>query len=63
MSQKISIKPCPICKEMMVVVGTSAKGEKITSCGHQYSFKKTRSQKESDRKYISTPWGLELVKE
>lgn len=63
MNQKISSKPCPICRTMMVVVGVSAKGEKITSCGHQYKFKKTKSQKDADRKYIQTPWGLELAKE
>jgi hypothetical protein len=48
---------------MMVIVGVSAKGEKITSCGHQFKFKKTKSQKDADRKYIVTPWGLELAKE
>lgn len=56
--------PCPICKKKMLIIGTSAKGEKLTSCGHAFRFKKTRSQKEMDRKYVSTPdGGLELVKD
>jgi hypothetical protein len=63
MSSKASTHPCPICKEQMVVIGKTDKGEKITSCGHKYHFKKTRSQKEMDRRYVVTPWGLELVKE
>lgn len=52
--------PCPICKQMMWVIGRTKKGERLTSCGHKFSFKKTRSQKEMDRRYINTPWGLEL---
>jgi hypothetical protein len=49
---------------MMWVIGTDAKGKKITSCGHKFRFKKTRSQKDMDRKYVSTPGGgLELVKD
>jgi hypothetical protein len=59
--KNVSKHPCPICKEMMLVIGESPKGEKLTSCGHKYSFKKTRSQKEADRKYIKTEWGLEKV--
>jgi hypothetical protein len=55
--------PCPICHEMMIIVGKDKKGKKIASCGHAFKFKKTRSQKEIDRKYVQTPWGLELVKE
>jgi hypothetical protein len=48
----------------MFVTGTTQKGEKLTSCGHKYKFKKTRSQKEMDRRYVRTPdGGLELVKE
>lgn len=55
--------PCPICREMMWVIGVTKKGEKLTSCGHKFKFKKTRSQKEMDRKYVRTPdGGLELVK-
>jgi hypothetical protein len=46
----------------MCIIGHTPKGEKLTSCGHKYKFKKTRSQKELDRKYIQTPNGLELVK-
>lgn len=59
---KFSLKPCPICQEMMYVTGEDNKKRKLTSCGHRYKFKKTRSQKEMGRKYIETPWGLELVK-
>lgn len=55
--------PCPICRQKMFIIGKSAKGEKLTSCGHAFKFKKTRSQKEMDRKYVRTPdGGLELVK-
>jgi len=61
-ANKLSMKPCPICQQMMVVIGEDGKGKKLTSCGHKYSFQKTRSQKEMDRKYVETPWGLELVK-
>jgi ssDNA-binding Zn-finger/Zn-ribbon topoisomerase 1 len=61
---QVSLKPCPICRTMMLVIGTDNKGKKLTSCGHAFKFKKTRSQKEMDRKYIRTPdGGLELVKE
>lgn len=60
---KLSLKPCPICQQMMLIIGVDAKGKKITSCGHKFKFKKTRSQKEMDRKYVRTPdGGLELVK-
>lgn len=63
MSDKLSMKPCPICRTMMLVIGTDDKGRKLTSCGHRFKFKKTRSQKEMDRKYVRTPdGGLELVK-
>lgn len=62
-NQKISLKPCPICQQMMWVVGMDSKGKKMTSCGHKFKFKKTRSQKDMDRKYVSTPdGGLELVR-
>lgn len=61
--ENLSSYPCPICKKKMFIIGKSAKGEKLTSCGHAFKFKKTRSQKEMDRKYVRTPdGGLELVK-
>jgi len=61
---KLSSHPCPICQKMMFVIGKNDKGEKLTSCGHKYKFKKTRSQKEMDRRYVRTPdGGLELIKE
>jgi hypothetical protein len=61
---KVSLLPCPICKQMMFITGMDSKGKKIASCGHSFRFKKTRSQKEMDRKYVKTPdGGLELVKE
>ena len=61
---KVSLQPCPICHQQMFITGKDDKGKKLTSCGHAYSFKKTRSQKEMDRRYIKTPdGGLELVKE
>lgn len=59
---KLSKKPCPICQELGITIGTDKKGKKILSCGHKIKFKKTRSEKDMDRKYISTPYGLELVK-
>lgn len=46
----------------MLIIGRTKKGEKLTSCGHAFKFKKTKSQKEIDRKYVQTPWGLELAK-
>lgn len=58
---KISLKPCPICKQMCWIMGTNKKGEKLASCGHAFKFKKTRSEKLMDRKYIVTPWGLEIA--
>lgn len=57
----MSKQPCPICRKEMFITGTNDKGEKITSCGHVYSFQRTKSQKMMDRKYISHPWGLELA--
>lgn len=60
----ISKHPCPICRNPeMFIIGQSDKGEKITSCGHKFSFKKTRSQKINERQYIKTEWGLERVVE
>jgi hypothetical protein len=59
---KISQKPCPICQQLSITIGCDKKGKKILSCGHTVSFKRTRSEKEMDRKYISTPYGLELIK-
>jgi len=56
-------KPCPICRQMMFITGVTPKGEKITSCGHKYKFKQTKSQKDMGRKYVETPWGLELAEE
>jgi hypothetical protein len=58
-----SERPCPICKTMMIVIGTNKKGKKIGSCGCAFHFKKTKSQKDMDRKYVQTEFGLELVKE
>jgi len=60
--KKMSIKPCPICKENMFVIGTDKKNRKLTSCGHRYKFKQTRSQKDMSRQYVKTEYGLELVK-
>jgi hypothetical protein len=56
-----SVYPCPICKKNMWVIGKDEKGNSVSSCGHSWSFKKSRSQKELERKYIRTEWGLELV--
>jgi|WetSurMetagenome_2_1015567.scaffolds.fasta_scaffold1672045_1 hypothetical protein len=54
--------PCPICKKLIFVIGTNRKGKKIGSCGCTWKFKKTKSAKEMDRKYVQTPTGLELRK-
>lgn len=54
-------KRCPICQSPMFIIGTDPKGKKITSCGHKFKFKKTKSQKQLDRKYIRTEWGLERI--
>lgn len=56
-----SLKPCPICQQMMWVIGTDNKGKKLTSCGHKFRFKQTKSQKDMSRKYIKTEFGLELA--
>lgn len=59
---KTSMYPCPICHKMMCIIGTTDKGEKLSSCGHKWKFKKTKSQKQMDRKYVVTEYGLELIK-
>lgn len=53
-------QPCPICHKIIFILGKTKKGETIASCGHKYKFKKSRSQKEMDRKYIKTEDGWEL---
>jgi hypothetical protein len=45
----------------MVIIGTDKKGYKITSCSHRFRFKKTKSQKDMDRKYVKTAYGYERV--
>lgn len=60
MNKNISAKPCPICQKLAFTIGSDKKGKKILSCGHAVKFKKTRSQKEMDRKYVQTEFGLEL---
>lgn len=57
------LKKCPVCHKMMFITGQDSKKRKLTSCGHSFSFNRTKSQKIMDRKYISTPWGLELKNE
>ena len=59
---KVSKKPCPICKQMMFITGKDHKNYSITSCSHRFKFKKTKSQKDMERKYIETEYGLERVK-
>ena len=54
--------PCPICHQVMVIIGIDKNGKKIASCGHAFKFKKSRSEKELDRKYVKTAdGGLELI--
>jgi hypothetical protein len=59
-NNQVSMKPCPICQQMMFITGTDGK-KKITSCGHKFRFKLTKSQKDMARKYIRTEYGLELA--
>jgi hypothetical protein len=61
MTTKLSTKPCPICREMGIIIGTTSKGKKLMSCGHSFRFKRTKSQKDLDRGYIKTEWGLEKI--
>lgn len=56
----ISSRPCPICREMIIIVGKTKTGKSIASCGHVFKFKQSKSKKELDRKYVTTVWGLEL---
>lgn len=58
---KLSMHPCPICQKSMFVTGRAANGASLTSCGHKFKFKKTKSEKIADREWIRTPWGLERV--
>lgn len=58
---KISTRPCPICKVEIFIISKTKDGESLASCGHKWSFKKTRSQKDFDRKYVKTANGYELV--
>lgn len=58
----VSQKPCPICRQMVMIIGQDDKGKKIASCGHSFKFKQTKSQKDMNRKYIKTEYGLERVK-
>ena len=58
----VSERPCPICKKTIWVIGKTIKGESIAGCGHVFKFKKSKSAKDLDRKYVTTPWGLELIK-
>jgi len=60
---KISTRPCPICKVEMFITGKTTKGESLTSCGHKFSFRRSRSQKDMDRKYVKTENGYELAKQ
>jgi hypothetical protein len=55
-----NLRPCPICKEMVFVMGKDKKNFTMVSCGHKYRFKMSRSQKDLERKYIKTEFGLEL---
>jgi len=54
--------PCPICHELVIVIGMTKNNKKIGSCGHTWKFKKSKSAKLMDRKYVKTEFGLELVK-
>lgn len=49
--------PCPICKQVMTIIGRTSNGKKLTSCNHTFVFKQSRSQKDFNKKYIKTPDG------
>jgi hypothetical protein len=50
---------CPVCKCLKCLIGFK-NNKKLLECGHIISFKKTKSEKDLDKKYIKTPWGFEL---
>lgn len=53
---------CPHCRDLQVLIGRK-NNKKMLACGHLIKFKKTKSAKDLDRKYVSTPdGGLELRK-
>lgn len=62
MINKISTHKCPICRKMMFIIGSDDKNRKLTSCGCRFKFKKTKSEKDMDRQFIETPYGLERIK-
>lgn len=62
MQNKISQFPCPICKQIISIIGSTSKGKKIGSCGCTWKFKKSKSKKRLDNKYIETKDGFELKK-
>lgn len=59
---KLSKRPCPICEELVIIIGKDKKNYSIGSCGCRFKFKKTKSQKLMDRQYKEMPWGLEIIK-
>lgn len=54
-------RSCPICHNPMFITGKDSKGRTLTSCGHAYKFKRSKSEKMAERMYVRTPWGLEKV--
>ncbi len=55
--------PCPICGDVMTIIGKATNGKKLTSCNHLFKFKRTRSEKYFDKKYIKTEdGGYELIR-
>ena len=59
--KKVSMMPCPICKELIFITGKDSKNYSLASCGHRFRFKRSKSRKDMDRKYRETEWGLELI--
>jgi hypothetical protein len=62
MKNNISQFPCPICRKLTYVIGSDVKGKKIGNCGCAWHFRQTKSQKEAERKWVKTPYGLERIK-
>lgn len=57
----MSKHPCPICGQIVIIIGKDSKNRSIAACGHAFKFKKTKSQKMMDKKYVTTEWGLQKI--
>lgn len=53
--------PCPICKEIVFVLGKQGKYT-LVSCGHKYKFKTSKFKKKLEKEFVATAFGLERIK-